>query len=67
MSLPPAFFQCGTEDIFLDDTVVMSCKWVMAGGESIVKFYPGAPHGFTAAPSEMMSLAGEGRKDMAEF
>jgi hypothetical protein len=27
----------------------MSCsKWSIAGGEAIVKFYPGATHGFTA-------------------
>jgi len=43
--LPPALFTCGTEDCLLDDTMFMSTKWLMAGGEAFVKFIPGAPHG----------------------
>lgn len=49
-SLPPALFLCGTEDPLLDDTLLMSMKWMIAGGEAVVKIYPGAPHGFTAFP-----------------
>jgi acetyl esterase/lipase len=49
-SLPPALFLCGTEDPLLDDTMLMSMKWMIAGGEAILKIYPGAPHGFTAFP-----------------
>ncbi|KAL4780333.1 Alpha/Beta hydrolase protein [Aspergillus varians] len=48
--LPPAIFVVGTEDCLLDDTILMGMKWSIAGGESIVKIYPGASHGFTAAP-----------------
>jgi len=44
--LPHALFLCGTEDPLLDDTIYMSMKWMCAGGEAIVKIYPGAPHGF---------------------
>jgi acetyl esterase/lipase len=47
-SLPPALFLCGTDDPLLDDTLLMSMKWMIAGGEAVVKIYPGAPHGFTA-------------------
>ncbi len=43
-----ALFTCGTSDLLLDDTVMMSCKWLMAGGKAIVKIYEGAPHGFSA-------------------
>ncbi|KAK4867691.1 hypothetical protein LT330_001201 [Penicillium expansum] len=49
-SLPPALFLCGTEDPLLDDTILMSSKWSIAGGEAIVKIYPGATHGFTVVP-----------------
>ncbi|KXG54113.1 Alpha/beta hydrolase fold-3 [Penicillium griseofulvum] len=49
-SLPPALFLCGTDDPLLDDTIMMSAKWSIAGGEAIVKIYPGATHGFTAFP-----------------
>ena len=49
-ALPPALFLCGTEDALLDDTLLMSMKWMIAGGEAVVKIYPGAPHGFTIFP-----------------
>ncbi|KAJ5194938.1 Alpha/beta hydrolase fold-3 [Penicillium cinerascens] len=49
-SLPPALFLCGTDDPLLDDTILMSSKWSIAGGETIVKIYPGATHGFTVFP-----------------
>lgn len=52
-SLPPAVFTCGTEDMLLDDTIFMSAKWQMAGGETLVKILPGAPHGFTLFPDVM--------------
>ncbi|KAF9893945.1 hypothetical protein FE257_008916 [Aspergillus nanangensis] len=49
-ALPPAIFMCGTEDPLIDDTIMMSVKWSVAGGEGIVKIYPGAAHGFTGMP-----------------
>ncbi|KAL2853208.1 Alpha/Beta hydrolase protein [Aspergillus pseudodeflectus] len=48
--LPPALFVCGTADPLLDDTLLMGMKWSIAGGESIVKVFPGAAHGFTVIP-----------------
>jgi acetyl esterase/lipase len=56
--LPSALFTCGTEDPLLDDSVLMGTKWMMAGGEAIVKIYTGAPHGFIAFPHEMLKEAG---------
>ena len=47
MKLPPALFTCGTEDCLLDDSVMMAAKWQMTGTETILKLFPGAPHGFT--------------------
>lgn len=46
--LPKALFTCGTADPLLDDTVLMGVKWLMAGGEAVVKIYEGAPHAFIA-------------------
>ncbi|KAL4925663.1 alpha/beta hydrolase [Aspergillus undulatus] len=48
--LPPVLFIVGTADCLLDDTILMSTKWSIAGGECIVKIYPGAPHAFTVVP-----------------
>ena len=41
MKLPPALFTCGTQDCLLDDSVMMSAKWLMSGAEAILKIYPG--------------------------
>jgi acetyl esterase/lipase len=41
LKLPPALFNCGTLDPLLDDTVMMSTKWMMSGAESILRIFPG--------------------------
>ncbi|KAJ5779810.1 hypothetical protein N7457_007530 [Penicillium paradoxum] len=64
-SLPPALFLCGTEDPLLDDTILMSSKWSIAGGEAIVKIYPGATHGFTGFPG--LPVADEANAVTLEF
>ncbi|KIX10178.1 uncharacterized protein Z518_01259 [Rhinocladiella mackenziei CBS 650.93] len=51
--LPPALFTCGTEDCLLDDTMFMSTKWLMAGGEAVIKILPGAPHGYIIFPRDI--------------
>ena len=58
--LPPALFLCGTEDLLSDDSAVMGLKWGMAGGESVVRFYPGVPHGFMSFEPGGMPPRGEG-------
>ena len=65
--LPSALFTCGTEDQLLDDSVAMGTKWLMGGGEAIVKIYPGAPHGFIAFPASMLKEAGEALEDTATY
>lgn len=50
--LPAALFTCGTADPLLDDTVLMSARWGIAGGQVVTKFYGGAVHGFIAQQSE---------------
>ena len=64
MKLPPALFLCGTQDPLLEDTLMMSMRWMIAGGESVVKIWPGEAHGFSAFPSKS---AKEAAALMAQF
>ena len=61
--LPSALFTCGTEDPLIDDTMVMSVKWLMSGGEAIVRIFQGAPHGFIGFPAGVLKDAGEAMED----
>ncbi|KAK7748722.1 hypothetical protein SLS53_000745 [Cytospora paraplurivora] len=54
-TLPPALFNCGTADPLLDDSLLMSMKWISTGSEAVVKLYPGSPHGFTAFKGSKMA------------
>ncbi|KAL9094236.1 MAG: hypothetical protein Q9165_003376 [Trypethelium subeluteriae] len=47
-TLPPALFTCGTADPLLDDSLMMSVKWMASGSEALIRLYPGAPHMFSA-------------------
>jgi acetyl esterase/lipase len=47
-TLPPALFTCGTGDPLLDDSLMMSVKWLATGSEAVIRLYPGAPHMFSA-------------------
>ena len=47
-TLPPALFTCGTADPLLDDSLMMSVKWMATGSEAVIRLYPGAPHMFSA-------------------
>ncbi|KAK2754523.1 hypothetical protein FQN54_006924 [Arachnomyces sp. PD_36] len=64
-SLPSALFLCGTEDALLDDSVMMSVKWMMASGEAVLKVYPGAPHGFLTIPG--FAVAEEAKADIVQY
>ena len=48
--LPPAIFTVGTEDPLLDDTLFMAARWRAVGNETVLRVYPGAPHGFDTFP-----------------
>lgn len=65
--LPSALFTIGTEDPLVDDTVVMSVKWMMFGGEAVVKAYPGACHGFIGFAPTLLKEAGEALADTKTF
>lgn len=47
-TLPPTLITCGTADPLLDDSLLMSIKWMASGSEAVMKLYPGAPHMFSA-------------------
>ena len=65
--LPPAIFSCGLEDLILDDSVLMATKWQLAGGEGILKLYPGATHAFIFFPQDKVPAAKECIENIVEF
>ncbi|PMD37556.1 esterase/lipase/thioesterase [Hyaloscypha variabilis F] len=65
--LPPALFLCGTLDPVIDDTILMSFKWQVAGGEALVKLIPGGPHGFQLFPLEQFEPVVIGRNILLDF
>ncbi|KIW09308.1 uncharacterized protein PV09_00223 [Verruconis gallopava] len=65
--LPRALFTVGTEDPLLDDSVFMAAKWQIAGGEGILKVYPGAPHGFISFAEKGVPVAIECLRDTEAF
>jgi acetyl esterase/lipase len=67
VKLPPALFLCGTLDPILDDTVLMSFKWQVAGGEATVKFIEGAPHGYQLFPLDRFEPAVIGRNALLDW
>ena len=65
--LPPALFMVGTADPLVDDSVMMATKWMMAGGNAVLKIVPGAPHAFVLFDKDKVSVASKGIGYMLEF
>lgn len=65
--LPSALFTCGTVDMLLDDTMLMSTKWLMHGGEAVTKVYTGAVHGFMNFPMGVFPQTKEGMDDTLKY
>ena len=57
--LPPALLIVGTEDILLEDSLLMAMRLAAAGGEADLRVYPESPHGFTSFPIAMARAAWE--------
>lgn len=53
LRLPPALFTCGTEDCLVEDSMFMTLRWLVAGGQAILKLFPGSPHGYILFPPEV--------------
>ena len=65
--LPSALFTCGTEDPLLDDSIAMATKWMVSGGEAIIKIYPGACHGFIGFAPDVLEEAGKALEDTKSY
>lgn len=65
--LVPALFVCGTRDGLIDDSLLMSSKWMLAGNESILKFVGGACHGFMTFDGNYVPVAREGWDIVLEY
>ena len=65
--LGSALFIVGTEDGLIDDTVLMSVKWQLAGGEAIVKFVAGACHGFMTFDGHKVTVTRQGWDIMMQY
>jgi acetyl esterase/lipase len=67
VKLPPALFLSGTKDATLDDTVLMSFRYQVAGGDARVKFVEGAPHAFLLFPADRFEMVARGRAILMAF
>ena len=51
--MPPALFTVGTADHLVDDTLLFSARWRLAGNAAELLVYPDAPHACIALPTVM--------------
>lgn len=58
--LPSALFIVGTEDGLLDDNILMAAKWQLANNAAVLKFVPGAFHGFMVFNGHEIKCARQG-------
>ncbi|MEM6648997.1 MAG: alpha/beta hydrolase [Pseudomonadota bacterium] len=63
--LCPALFTIGTLDPLLDDSLLMSAKWVVAGNGAELAIYPGGIHAFTMLKD--LPIAEEAKGRMIDF
>jgi acetyl esterase len=54
--MPPALMSVGTCDHLLDDTLMLSTRWVASGNEAELFVAPDMPHGFMAFPCAITDL-----------
>ena len=66
-NLPPAIFIIGSEDGTIDDTLLMACKWQLAGNDAVVKFIPGACHGFMTFDGSKVACTRQGWDVMLQY
>lgn len=67
VGLPSALFLCGTADGMVDDQFLMSAKWQIAGNEAVVRFVPGACHGFMTFDGNKVTVTKQGWDIAVEY
>lgn len=65
--LRSALFLCGTVDPMLDDQILMSARWQIAGNEAVVRFVPGACHGFMSMDGDKVRVTRMGWDIVVEY
>ncbi|MFJ6098490.1 alpha/beta hydrolase [Williamsia muralis] len=55
--LPPVMLVIGTEDILLDDNLVLATRLAAAGVEVDLRVYPASPHAFSGHATSMARVA----------
>jgi acetyl esterase/lipase len=65
--LGSALFLVGTVDGLLDDSLLASAKWAIAGNEAVLKFVPGGAHGFMTFDGSKVEATREGWDIMLEY
>jgi acetyl esterase/lipase len=65
--LGSAIFIVGTVDGLLDDSLLASAKWAIAGNEAVLKFVPGAAHGFMTFDGTKVAITKQGWNLMIEY
>lgn len=58
--LGSALLIVGTVDGLLDDSILMAAKWQIAGNEAVLKFVPGAAHGFMTFDGSKVEVTRQG-------
>jgi acetyl esterase/lipase len=66
-NLGSALFIVGTVDGLLDDSLLASAKWAIAGNEAILKFVPGGAHGFMTFDGSKVEATREGWSIMLDY
>jgi acetyl esterase len=65
--LGSALFIVGTVDGLLDDSVLMAAKWTIAGNDAVLKFVPGAAHGFMTFDGNKVEVTKQGWDIMLRY
>lgn len=63
--IPPEIFEVGTEDMLVEDTILMGARWELAGNEAELCMNPGSPHGYLVLGNLEVNV--EAVRDMVRF